>query len=253
MSRLYHSVLFFTLFLVTVTALTTSCESTAPISELTEVERARRIAELRKESKLWFEKFRESEGASDFDALRRHTDLEKETTDLAMGTCPFCFFRYGVALQRLGNFHFRNGLDLGRHDELPPELQKKQNEYFSLARERYRDSIRSLEVFVQQSPRDPEVVTSLFEIMKNYDMIGDYERALVYLDRFREEYFEKLDETSKKELLSIRDTLEKRLYEKEEDQLIRRGRRARRETMGDDEDARLRDLMRRAGREQPAN
>jgi hypothetical protein len=81
------------------------CGSSEP---LTEVEKAKRISELRKEAKEQLEIYHQSASDPDgvnLEALQRYVELQQETTKVAPATCPVCFIYYGDGLRRMGLYY----------------------------------------------------------------------------------------------------------------------------------------------------
>ena len=188
--------------------------------EMSEIERARKIAELREKASDQWDIF--VTDPTNYEALKEFAQLHEETTKIAPGTCPRCFLRYAFAARSVGNYW--RGLaedianDLDDSDVPDPQLDEQFNEYITNAKESYVKSNRAFDVFFRQAGPDPGRVNAYFAMVDNYAGLEDYSSALYYLDLF-EQRLDPKDQANQREVEKIRQGLQQRLLFQEEKML----------------------------------
>jgi hypothetical protein len=156
------------------------------LRDMDAVQKASLITTLRTESIDQLALFEQSDGA-DLDALKKHVELERETTQVAPATCPICYVRYAKALSRLGRYYdelvgaFRKELSRAapaEHLVLEGKIARYRKEklrLFKLSNKQFEAYFRSGEAI------DPRAYQWVF---RQYQAMGDYGYALFYLEQF---------------------------------------------------------------------
>jgi tetratricopeptide (TPR) repeat protein len=165
--------------------LPTGCESGPEYAQMTEKEKAAKIKDLREEAERQKALYSQS---NDLAALESYVDLERESTKVSPTSCGFCFFRYGAALSRLGLYWKTLSAtftrDVDEKDLAPAEkaeYEAKASKYRDLAKEYFAKSNEQIQIYLTSGePVDPQAYEWL---AKQYDELGDYQKALYYLDQ----------------------------------------------------------------------
>lgn len=170
-------------------AVSVGCSSNEPLSE---VEKARKIAQLRKQADEQLAIFQQSSGdpgGVDVDALLEYVRLQGETTRIAPATCPRCFAGYAAALSRLGLYYeellraYEEALETAPPDERP-DMETKMERYREKMLESFRQSNNEFNKYYascrrNNEPIDPE---TYIWVLRQCEKLKDYYRALHYLD-----------------------------------------------------------------------
>ncbi len=162
--------------------------------QLTEVEKAKKISELRKEAKEQLEiyhQFATDPDGVNLDALQRYVELQQETTKVAPATCPVCFVYYGDGLRRLGLYYqnlvfaMENGLEKASPGE-KAELQQKIAKYKEEMKGYFQRSNQQFQVYYMMCRRnnEPEDPETYLWVLRNCDVLEDYSGALHYLELY---------------------------------------------------------------------
>ena len=195
------------------------CGNTANYNDLDEREKAGLITKLRRQAEDQLAIFMQS-GGSDLDALQEHVRLQGETTKVAPTTCGRCFEYYGRALSRLGRFYevevteLEKTRDDASGDQIE-ELDRKIAELNGLRLDAYKKSNQQFEVLFQSGePINPDA----YEWMSGQAAaLGDYRKALYYLDLFVQSY--PLDPEGQKNAKARKHAFEKEIRRQEEAEL----------------------------------
>jgi hypothetical protein len=167
------------------------CSSAQPV---TAVEKAKRIAELRREADEQYAVYRQSvndPAGPDLAALKRSIECHEETTRIAPDTCPNCFARHAEGLTNLGRYY------QGRLRPLEEELAKAEGgrkaqleaeiaECRSAMTSAFARANRQFENYFEMSrgmnqPVNPDLY---LPVMINCEFVKDYAKALYYLDLY---------------------------------------------------------------------
>jgi tetratricopeptide (TPR) repeat protein len=161
-------------------------------TKLDDVEKARLIKENRKEARDVLERFKAS-GEKDIKLLEKYAELHHKNTEIAPSTCPKCWAEYGESLSMLGWKYWYDHQDLiddmsratpSEAKELKKEaaaLKEKWVDYFTRSNNAYETHFRSVDV--------PMVHPYSYErVMRHWELLGNYERALYYLNKCVEGY-----------------------------------------------------------------
>jgi len=197
------------------------CGNTANYNDLDEREKAGLITKLRRQAEDQLALFMQS-GGSDFEALKEHVRLHGETTKVAPTTCGRCFEYYGRALSRLGRFYevelaeVEKTRDRASGDQVE-EVERKIAELNDLRLDAYRRSNQQFEVLFQSGePVNPDA----YEWMSGQSAaLGDYRKALYYLDLFVQSY--PLDPEGQKNAKARKLAFEREIRRQEEAELQR--------------------------------
>ena len=197
------------------------CGNTANYNDLDEREKAGLITKMRRQAEDQLAVFMQS-GGSDLDALKEHVRLHAETTKIAPTTCGRCFEYYGRALSRLGRFYevevaeAEKARDNASGDQLE-EIEKRVAELNALRLDAYRKSNQQFEVLFQSGePVNPDA----YEWMSGQSAaLGDYRKAIYYLDLFVQSY--PLDPDGQKKAKERKLGLEREIRRQEETELQR--------------------------------
>ena len=154
--------------------------------EMGAVEKAALITKLRTQSTEELKLVQQADGA-DLDALKRHVELEHQTTQVAPATCPLCYVRYAQALSRLGRYYnvlvgaFRKELEQAAPSERPL-LEEKIERYRSEMLATFQRSNQQFEIYFRSGEAiDPRAYEWVFG---QYAAMKEYRQALFYLERF---------------------------------------------------------------------
>ena len=195
------------------------CGNTSNYNDLDEREKAGLITKLRRQADDQLAMFMQSGGA-DLEALKEHVRLQGETTKVAPTTCGRCFEYYGRALSRLGRFYEVEVAELekARNDasgDQVEELDRKIAELNDLRLDAYRKSNQQFEVLFQSGePVNPDA----YEWMSGQAAaLGDYRKALYYLDLFVQSY--PLDPEGQKNAKARKLSFEREIRRQEEEEL----------------------------------
>jgi len=191
-------------------------------TKLSEVEKAMLIKEKRLEARDVLEKFRATDG-QELKLLERYADLHRETTEVAPATCPRCWAAYGESLSMLGWYHWDIYRDI--LDEADAARSKKEKESLLAEADAYKEVwtdyfTRSNHAYEThfRSPDVPAVHPYSFErVMRHYELLGNYSRALVYLGRYVDSY-PNMEAVDRQKVEKLR-----RLYRQEEQRQKERG------------------------------
>jgi len=191
---------------------------------LSPVEKARLIQENRKEARDLLARYRAS--GDDLNLLKEYKDLHKENTEIAPATCPRCWAEYGEALSMIGWVWWNSYQDVLRELEekkkagaTPSKLRELEDEastnrdewvrYFTASNRAYETHFRQV---VAIHPYSYE------RVMRHYEILGDFDQALYYLDMtmkaYREFFQEKLDARTRRKFDQLR-----KLYTRERERM----------------------------------
>ena len=183
-------------------------------TKLTERERARLIKEKRLEARDLLEKWRASDG-QDIGLLEKYMKVNRETTEIAPATCPRCWGSYGESLSMIGFYYWGIHQDILDEAQTVKSAQKKRDllkeaeqyqaeweKYFTLSNQAYETHFRSKEVFAIHP-------YSYERVMRHYELLGNYERALTYLQKYLDGY-PNMDEPNRQKIEKLR-----RIYKQE--------------------------------------
>jgi tetratricopeptide (TPR) repeat protein len=154
---------------------------------LSDLEKALRIKENRKEARDILEKFKAG-GEKDLKLLEEYTALHRKNTEIAPETCPKCWAEYGEALSMLG-FKFwsdsQDLLDQIKKAEHPPteDLQVKAKELTAKWAEHFKKSNQSYETYFRLADTQSIHPYAYERVMRHWELLGNYERALSYLEK----------------------------------------------------------------------
>jgi len=184
------------------------------IPKLDETDKARIIKEKRLEGRDLLEKWRASDG-QEFSLLERYMRVNRDTTEIAPATCPRCWASYGESLSMIGFYYWGIYQDILEEAETVKSPQKKKEllkeseeyhaewqKYFTLSNQAYETHFRSKEVFTIHP-------YSYERVMRHYELLGSYERALTYLQKYLDSY-PNMDEPSRQKVEKLR-----RIYKQE--------------------------------------
>jgi tetratricopeptide (TPR) repeat protein len=183
-------------------------------TKLDEMDKARLIKEKRLEARDLLEKWRASDGQN-ISLLEKFMKVNRETTEIAPATCPRCWASYGESLSMIGFYYWGIYQDILEEAETVKSPQKKKellkeseeylqewHKYFTLSNQAYETHFRSKEVF-SIHPYSYE------RVMRHYELMGGYERALTYLQKYLDSYTN-IDEPNRQKIEKLR-----RIYKQE--------------------------------------
>jgi tetratricopeptide (TPR) repeat protein len=183
-----------------------ACES-SPDSASSVREGAKRVNQLRREAEECFAKFERSNGQQ-LEYLECFAEKHRQTTEIypSPQTCPDCYLNYGRGLRALGNYYRvleekleAEILDVSRseqaryRDAIERAIAKKQNYYST--------SNTILEQYLAAFP-DRQPIAHFWVAQHGYEL-GDYDKAVRYLERFASASPE-LNEVEEKEVERLR-------------------------------------------------
>jgi hypothetical protein len=219
-------------------------------AKLDEIGKAKIINEKRHDARDYLAKFKATD-SKDLDSLERYVRLQQETTEIAPATCPNCWASFGEALSMLGWYHWLKYSELedesegakGRQSaEIQAQADKEKSEWVK----NFTLSNQAFETFF----RDPSVPYKhpyFFErVMRHYELLGNYERAIYYLQKYEESYpffLRKMEEPERKRVDKLR-----RLYKQEAQRQKERGVRGESEEEGSGAESRPAPARRKAAR-----
>ena len=215
-----RAVFSFAVLIVPVLLIVSGCGAPDP-RDMDEIERARTIADLRKKADDAWGRF--VADPEDYESLDEFANLHEETTTIAPRSCPRCFFNFGLAVRRVGNYWRGLAQDAARDlddAETPdPAREAEFDQYLQNAKEAYVKSNRAFTVFLRQSgPDRARRARAYFQMIDNYVGLEDYSSALHYLEIF-EQSLEPENTASRKAIVDIRQELQQRLLLQEEKML----------------------------------
>ena len=188
-------------------------------TRLTDAEKAKLIVERRKRAVDALAEFKAS-GGEDLEALERYVQLHRENTELAPATCPNCWAEYGEALSIWGwYYHHRHHevleeLEQARPDEKPAleaEAQRSLEEYERL----FHHSNLAYETHFRDRSVNFVHPYSYERVMRHCEVLGDFERALYYLQKYMDAYPE-MNAPSRKKIEELRRLYKQELQKKKE-------------------------------------
>jgi tetratricopeptide (TPR) repeat protein len=185
-------------------------------SKMSEKEKAALIKEKRQKANDLLKMY-EASDSQDFDSLEKCMELHRETTEIAPQSCPRCWAEYGQALSYLGYHYWFLFNDVEREIRAASpaqreKLEEEADEYREEWKRYFEDSNKAYETHF----RSPDVTTvhpySYERVMRHYEILGNYDRALFYLGKFEESYplIGAMDESVRQRVEKLR-----RLYKSE--------------------------------------
>ncbi len=182
-------------------------------TRLSDPEKARLIKVKRKEALDALAKFKAS-GEEDLKALQRYVELHRQTTELAPATCPNCWAEYGQALSTWGWFYWqRHHMVLEDLEQARPEEKAGLEAEAERYREEYQKHFHEANLAYETHFRDRSSnfvhPYSYERVMRHYEVLGDFDRALYYQQKFMDGYPE-MNAINRKKLEDLR-----RLYKQE--------------------------------------
>jgi hypothetical protein len=161
-------------------------------TKLDEIQKAKLIREKRREAADWLAKFKASD-SQDLDPLERYVRLQQETIEIAPSTCPNCHAAYGEALSMLGWYYWEDYSSLlDEAESASPQKARQLRAEADQVKEEWVKYFTLSNNYLEGFFRDPTVPNKhpyFYErVMRHYQLMENYERALYYLQKYEENY-----------------------------------------------------------------